>query len=258
MVLNWFRKEPAKPAAGVPRDLVVYAIGDIHGRFDLLEELLAWITEDARAHAAYGRAPQLVFLGDYIDRGPQSREVIDRLSSWDEMGLPAAFLRGNHEQILIDVLDGSASPKAAAAWLEFGGRETMLSYGLPGQLAYSDALDEMIPAFQGLVPAAHGAWLSRTGLTHDIGDYLFVHAGVRPGLDLTEQDPRDLLYIREPFLSSPQNHGKVIVHGHSINTTVEDRPNRIGIDTGAYATGRLTAAVLWDGERRFLSTGNPG
>lgn len=239
----------ATPAARGPDGVRVYAIGDIHGRLDLLEGMIARIDADRG-----GARPTVVLLGDYIDRGPDSAQVIDRL-----LALPGwadwVLLRGNHEQAMLEALsDLPQADRLMRQWLNFGGVETLQSYGVPSTLLYANDLAAIRADINARLPAAHGAFLDGLRMAHRMGDYLFVHAGIRPGIPMAQQDPQDLLWIREEFLDNRLDHGAVVVHGHSISPEVVERPNRIGIDTGAYKTGRLTALVIEDGERRFLTT----
>jgi serine/threonine protein phosphatase 1 len=233
----------------VPPDHRVYAIGDIHGRRDLLDALLDQIEKDCLG------TPQtiiLVFLGDYVDRGPDSKGVIDRL-----LTLPARFekkvLRGNHDQALLDFLADAA---AYESWCDFGADETLISYGVRPPRNHSlstfgDARDR----FAAALPADHLHFLQTLPLSWEFGDYFFAHAGVRPGAPLNEQKEDDLLWIREEFLNSSEDFGKVVVHGHTPTDSPVKRTNRIGVDTGAYLTGRLTAVVLEGQSQRFLQTG---
>ncbi len=250
------RRAPEAPERRVPAGLRVYAIGDIHGRLDLFEALLERLRAD---HAA--RAPaqaHLVPLGDYIDRGPRSAQLLDLLANGPPAWAAWTLLRGNHEQVLLDLWrrrDGF--DKRLATWLDFGGRETLRSYGLASSIAFGDDLAAIGAEIRRLVPERHIRLIEAMSLTHRIGDYLFVHAGLKPGLEVEYQQPHDLLWVREEFLDSDADHGALVVHGHSVTARVDIRPNRIGIDTGAYATGRLTALVLEGSERRFLSTLDP-
>lgn len=242
----WSEQSPSRGKPGAR----AYGVGDVHGRLDLLDRLLADIERDiAGAPAA---ETFVVFLGDLIDRGPDSAGVVERVRSWKFKGVRPVHLLGNHEEIFLDVLD--AKPGLLYDWLRFGGAECAQSYGVsPDRL---QAMDEAAAAelLRRRVPAEHIGFLKRCHDTFRFGDYLFVHAGVRPGLPLDRQSPRDLRWIREPFLTDRQAHGFTVVHGHTITPEVEERPNRIGIDTGAYRTGVLTAIVL-DGERRrYLRT----
>ncbi|MEI6557289.1 MAG: metallophosphoesterase family protein [Rhodospirillaceae bacterium] len=236
----------------LPPGLRVYAIGDIHGRFDLLTDLLARIDADARTLPAGGRA-HLVFLGDYVDRGNHSRAVLDHLIAWPHPRFEATFLRGNHEATMLQFLDDlSAGP----GWLTYGGVNTLLSYGVrppvdvPARLRLAAVQYHLREA----IPTAHVAFLRSLSFYIEIGSYLFVHAGIRPGVPLDQQRYEDLVWIREDFLSSTTDHGRVVVHGHTISMEAESLPNRIGVDTGAYATGRLTAAILEGDQRRFIDT----
>jgi serine/threonine protein phosphatase 1 len=229
-----------------------YAIGDVHGRRDQLTALLDLIRHDSETGA---RPPRIdvIMLGDYIDRGRESAAVLDLIQSLRLPGMMLTVLRGNHEQVLLD-LAHRPRQQQLEQWMTYGGLETLASYGLSSQLLYSNDPDAILAAMKQAIPQSHLDLLDRLPLTLRIGDYFFTHAGVRPGRPLDAQDERDLLWIREPFLSSPRDFGAVVVHGHSISRTVENHPNRIGIDTGAYATGILTAVVLEEDQRRFLAT----
>jgi len=250
-LFDGIRGRPSIPPR-VPDGHRLYAIGDIHGRVDLLDALHAMIVADATAGAA--RRGTIVYLGDYIDRGDHSRAVIERLLGPAPGGLSRVFLKGNHEEMMLRFFDDIS---VGTAWLEYGGAATLLSYG--GRLEGSIALESTLIAVQAdlarLVPAAHRRFLEGLAIFHRAGDYLFVHAGIRPGVPLDEQSPDDLLWIRGVFLKSRADHGVVVVHGHSIDPEIEMRPNRIGIDTGAYATGVLSCLVLDGAERRLLQTG---
>lgn len=231
----------------------LYCIGDIHGRLDLLRELHGRIERDADRFAG---TKTLVYLGDYIDRGLQSREVIDELLDAPLADFETVHLLGNHEQTLLDFLQ---YPEHAIGWLNWGGRETLLSYGvdLPPGFQRPDPVllrDEL----RANLPEAHLAFMQSLPLTYAAGDYLFVHAGIRPGVPLAEQRESDLLWIRQEFLDWAEPHERVVVHGHSISEEVEMRANRIGIDTGAFYTGVLTALVLEGTEQRLLQTGGVG
>lgn len=233
----------------VPAGQRIYAIGDIHGRLDLLDALLKRIERDRRARP--GMEERIVFLGDYIDCGPQSAQVLDRLLGGGEWLL----LRGNHEQVMLDVFDGVGdAEQRLRQWLKMGGRETLRSYSMAPALAYGDDLDAIRAAIPAHVPPWHVAGLRAMPLSWRAGDYLFVHAGIRPGAPIERQKPSDLLWIREAFLDDSGDHGVMVVHGHTISRRIEERPNRIGIDTGAYRTGRLTALVVEGSARRYIST----
>ncbi|MCW2249595.1 serine/threonine protein phosphatase 1 [Azospirillum fermentarium] len=235
-------------------DIRLYAIGDIHGELLLLDRLLSLIADDAAHHP--GRRIVLVFLGDYIDRGPNSQGVLDRLITGPLPGTDVRFLAGNHEAAMLDFI---ADPIANARWLDFGGAEAMASYGVRASVGIRDRgrLKDLRDQFTDRLPDTHRCFLDGLEDYAVYGDYAFVHAGVKPGRALDRQRRDDLLWLREPFLSSPTRHEKVIVHGHTIVETPEIRPNRIAVDTGAYATGVLSAIVLDGASRTFLSTGTP-
>lgn len=238
--------DPPAVAPGVR----VYAIGDIHGRLDLLIRLMAQITEDSRCAEANVRF-QLVFLGDYVDRGPESKGVLDMLSAPPPAGFERVCLKGNHEAMMEVFMD---SPRDATAWLINGGAEAVESYGLSVQGCEASDHECLSMALQRAVPAAHHRFLKDLALMHVCGDYAFVHAGVEPDRPLNRQRPEGVMWIRRPFLHSLQDFGKIIVHGHTITDQPEVRSNRIGIDTGAYASGHLTCLVLEGTGRRFLMT----
>ncbi len=235
--------------ATIPAGEVLYAIGDIHGRTDLLHELLTLIERDAAAVG--GRRKTLVFLGDYVDRGPDSRGVIDFLSARLPNEFDAHFLKGNHEQFLLDFLD---DPTWLDAWLHNGGEATLLSYGVDvdGLKRRGPEPEAWREAFRRAIPEQHLRFLRRLELQYQVGDYVFVHAGVRPGVPLSEQRPADLLWIRHEFLRSQEPFGKIVVHGHTPERAPVVRSNRIGIDTGAVFTGCLTALRLETETRTFL------
>ncbi|WP_439533861.1 metallophosphoesterase [Polymorphobacter sp.] len=250
-MFRWFgRKRHAPPPSppAVPDGVRVYAIGDIHGRLDLLDELLALVAADC---AEATTRNEVIFLGDYIDRGPQSAAVLERLVSPLPDHASWRFLAGNHEDAMASILAGDFG--VMAEWIEFGGYETLESYGLSrrevaaGGIVLENALSR--------IPPAHRDFLNALEDQVIIGNYLFVHAGIRPGVALARQDRRDLLSIRQPFLDDDRDHGVVVVHGHNISDAVEIRHNRIGIDTGAYRSGQLTALVLEGTTRRLLQTG---
>lgn len=240
------------PVAAVPGGTRVYAIGDVHGRLDLLQDLHRQIRDHVREYPI-GR-PVVVHIGDYIDRGYQSRQTIDYLLDSPLPEFDMVHLLGNHERTLLEFLDDL---DVGPVWLRYGGRETLFSY----DIEWDRDLDEVEGSLRRIqddlrrkLPERHRHFLSGLPLTHEEGDYLFVHAGVRPGVPLDRQTPEDLLWIRDEFLNSTANHGKVVVHGHSISEEPVLRPNRVGIDTGAFATGRLTCLVLEGNQRSFLST----
>ena len=239
---SWFKRQQQQQVPRqVPAGLRVHAIGDIHGRLDLLEDLLARLAAEQERRPA--PEVEVVFLGDYIDRGPQSSAVLDRLIAGPPSWARWTFLKGNHEDAFLGLLtDDEPSAYNLDLWLDNGGRETLRSYGLPTTLAYGDDFEAILAAMRAVVPKSHIELLQSMPLKRQIGDYLFVHAGIRPGVPIDEQRDR------------PLDHGPLVVHGHSIAPAVVERPNRIGIDTGAFVSGRLTALLLEGGERRFLST----
>ena len=221
-----------------PEGTTIYAIGDIHGRADLLRDLHGRIRADF-VERRPNRAT-VVYLGDYVDRGPASREVIDLVLKGPSEDMETVCLLGNHEDLMLDFLDGGGLD-----WLPNGGGETMRSYGVAPESPYSRN------DLAARLPEAHVEFFRSLELYHVAGDYLFVHAGILPGRPLSEQSRFDLTWIRERFLGSGEDHGRCVVHGHTIRREVDVRPNRIGIDTGAFFTGRLTCLAL-EGDTRFL------
>jgi len=235
----------------VPGGRRVYAVGDIHGRLDLLDRLLGQIEADDRARGA-GAAAEIVFLGDLVDRGPDSRGVVQRLIELSKGPRPVRFLIGNHEDVFLRAVGGDT--KALRFLARIGGRETLLSYGVTEEQFRGLGYDELAVLLKSLVPAEHVSFLAAFEDWIEIGDYLFVHAGVKPGVALADQSRGDLCWIRDEFLDHRDSFGKIVVHGHSITSGVDERPNRIGIDTGAYASGKLTALGLEKSERWYLTT----
>ena len=228
-----------------------YVVGDIHGRLDLLEELLAKIHADLQ-HRAAPKA-LLVFVGDLIDRGPSSAQVVERLRTYRRHGIRPVFILGNHEEVLLRIIDGDRS--LISSWLQFGGLQCLESYGVDPASLRGRGSAELVDAVRAAVPSEHVEFLRGFVDSCRFGDYLFVHAGIRPGVALEQQRQSDLRWIREPFLFDETDHGFVVVHGHTISPKVEERPNRIGIDTGAYRSGVLTALVIEGPERRLITTG---
>jgi len=233
----------------IPDDWRVYCIGDIHGRADLLLQLHSMIISDAEL--SKGRRI-VVYLGDYIDRGEQSRQVIDLLLEQPLPRFESIFLLGNHEQAMLKFME---QPKEYASWLSFGGRETLNSYGI--SLAHIPTIGKVVQLaeqFGRNLPDTHRAFFQNCVSDWRCGDYYFVHAGIRPGVALDRQTLEDKLWIRNKFLNSNMNHGAVVVHGHNISTQAELLPNRIGIDTGAFMSGVLTCLVLEGSEQRLVQT----
>lgn len=223
----------------LPAGTRLYAIGDIHGRLDLLNELLSLI----KADAARQRTARVlyVFLGDYIDRGNQSCQTIDRLVQ-HAAEHECVFLRGNHERIALNCL---SDPTKIEQWLRLGGTETLFSYGVaPDVIANSKQAVSIQSAFHNALPQAHFRFFRALRNSFWCGDFYFAHAGVKPSIDLDQQKESDLLWIRSEFLSSTKDFGKIVVHGHTPTLEIEFRPNRINIDTGAFATGRLSCLAI--------------
>jgi serine/threonine protein phosphatase 1 len=219
----------------MPRGRRAYVIGDVHGCRDRLVALHSLIAADFAARPIRGAV--LVHLGDYIDQGPDSAGVVALLAGGPPVpGMAVVNLLGDHERMLLAGLAGDRA--AATDWLWAGGKEALESWGLPQDLPREE--------WEASLPASHVAWLRNLALTHREGDYLFVHAGIRPGVPLAEQSPDDLVTMRQPFLSTEQDLGLIVVHGHSSLPSVQIAPTRIGLDTGAGIGGKLTCAVLED------------
>lgn len=241
-----------RPAsASVPAGQRVYGVGDIHGRLDLLDRLLDMIESDDRARGDAATS-QIVFLGDLVDRGPDSRGVVERLLELSHGPKPVRFLMGNHEEVFLRAMRGDLP--ALRFLIRIGGRETLISYGIGEEEYRRLEFEDLLERARSLVPEAHLAFLAGFEKWIEIGDYLFVHAGIRPGIPLDAQSTSDLCWIRDDFLRHREDFGKTVVHGHSISEEIDVRPNRIGIDTGAFATGKLTAIGLEKDARWFLST----
>ena len=241
-----------RPRNSAPDGHRAYAVGDVHGRLDLLDEMLGRIADDsaARGHAR----TVLIFLGDLIDRGPQSAGVVERLRTYRPGFAETVFLMGNHEEVLLRILAGETD--ILHDWLRFGGSECARSYGIdPADLERAQRGDAL-RLLRRAIPKEHVSFLSSFSDTASFGSYLFVHAGIRPGIPLPEQAAQDLRWIREAFLDDDGEHGCVVVHGHTISEQIEERRNRIGLDTGACWTGVLSAVGLEGNERWFLQTGS--
>ncbi len=233
----------------------IYAIGDIHGCLELLDAMVARVRADlaARPH----EAPLVVFLGDYVDRGPEVRATVERLMALRDDPLPTRFLLGNHDSYVRAYLEDPDWFDRTYHWLHraMGGNETLASYGVPGasEAEPQATHDAFIAAF----PAEHLAFLDSCELGFRIGGYFFAHAGIRPGVPLDRQDRDDLIWIREPFLSSTADLRVKVVHGHTIVPQVEHRVNRIAADTGAFRTGILSCVVLEGAETALLTERGP-
>lgn len=240
-------------SARVPDGVRIYAVGDIHGRADLLVRMLHLIEADGNAAMAV-RETMLVFIGDYVDRGPDSAGVIDKLLSLKrDSRYTCHLLKGNHEVMFMDFLE---DPAAFLHWAVNGGVETLESYGVDvAAIAEGEGgADALGQAAIAAIPDAHLALLANLETWVTVGDYLFVHAGIRPGVPLEAQVDQDLIWIREPFLDYEGDFGKVVVHGHTPVRAPEVRANRIDIDTLAWRSDTLTALVVEGNSRRFLQT----
>jgi len=253
---QWNNDDPAarsvpQPARSLPPGERVYAVGDIHGRADLLAEMQDMISADA-ARRPPGTMT-VVWLGDYVDRGPASREVVDRLLRFAERPHRSIFLMGNHEEALLGFL---IDPQGGQHWYRFGGGETLASYGIDSrEFRLGHGFRAARAAFLAALPSRHHEFFGALRFSGAIGDFFFCHAGVRPGVGLDAQDPHDLIWIRDEFLHWGDDFGMTIVHGHTPVPEPELRQNRVNVDTGAFATGRLTCAVIEGSEIGFLSTG---
>lgn len=236
---------PPPPSSTIPTGQRVYAVGDVHGRLDLFTALIAAIESDDFARGAGDTT--IVLLGDLVDRGPDSAGVV-ALARRLQMRRQVRIIAGNHEEMFLRSLD---DVETLRHFLRYGGKETALSYAIDPERYRDATLEEAQEMLREAVPAEDLAFIESFEDHVAIGDYLFVHAGIRPGAPIEEQRTGDLRWIREPFLSHGDSHGAVVVHGHTITAEVEVRPNRIGIDTGAYESGRLTALGL-EGEARWL------
>lgn len=246
---NLFRAQPERPApAAVPEGERVYAIGDIHGRLDLFLELVRAIEADDA-----GRAPAnttFILLGDLIDRGPDSAGVVSAARDWSQRR-NVRIIGGNHEEMLLQALE---KEEVLRSFLRHGGRETVLSYPVTPDDYAAAGWDELRALMAAAIPEDHLTFIRGFEQTIQIGDYLFVHAGIMPEVPLEAQRPGDFRWIREPFLSHGGDHGFVVVHGHTITEDIVLRDNRIGIDTGAFFSGRLTALGLEGTDRWLLET----
>jgi serine/threonine protein phosphatase 1 len=244
----WRADVPVRSDSRLPDGVRIYAIGDIHGHDELLADLLDKVAEDmARRDQA---TTILVFLGDLIDRGPSSAAVLKRLRSLDWSGVKTVFLMGNHEEILLRIADGDN--QVVVDWLRFGGDLCMLSYGVGLDELMRLSADAAGKLIRRSIPQEDIAFIRSFSDTFAAGDYLFVHAGIRPDVELARQSPDDLRWIRSPFLEWGEQHEYCVVHGHTISEDVEVKASRIGIDTGAYRYGKLTAIGLERDRRWFL------
>ena len=247
------RSQPMMPPRG-PKGRRAYVIGDVHGRLDLLDRLLAAIEAEIDAHPV--DRVLLVSLGDLIDRGPSSAGVVERLRTYRHPNVQPVYVLGNHEEVLLRILGGESG--LIQKWLWFGGAQCIQSYGVELEALKRMTAEEGLERIRAAIPAEHVQFLRGFVDSCRFGDFLFVHAGIRPGVELDRQQQSDLRWIREPFLNDDSDHGFVVVHGHTISPEVQERGNRIGIDTGAYKSGVLTALAIEEDRRWFLDTaGSP-
>lgn len=238
----------------MPAGRRVYAIGDVHGRFDLFATLMRRIFADLGRFPVPG--PEIVLLGDYLSRGPDAPRVLDWLAdAAPRLPLPVTALKGNHEDMALRFLD-QGDLWAGAAWLRNGAAAVYGAYGAPveARLHADDELPAIAERLRQAMPDRHLATLRALSIRHRVGDYLFVHGGLRPGVPLGEQTAHDMMWMREPFLSDRRWHEAFVVHGHTPQALPEIRPNRLNVDTKAYASNILTCAVLEGRDRRFLTS----
>lgn len=259
MIGNWLARRKssnAGPTASVPPGTVVWTVGDIHGRLDLLRPLLSAILEDFGRSA--GARKVLIFLGDYVDRGPESKGVIDLLCRLaDGGGVETIFLRGNHEDRMAAFLE---DPGIGPTWCDYGGREALRSYGVtaPADRADKEAWAAASASLNAALSDRHRVFLRDLQYSVSVGDYFFVHAGARPGVPLDQQSRHDMMWIRQSFLDDGRTFEKIVVHGHTPADDIQSDHRRLGLDTGAYATGVLTAVRLEAAEREALQTAMTG
>ena len=257
MLSRLFPNRPARPASRTPAGCVIWAVGDIHGRSDLADRLIQAIRADL--YAADVARKVVIFLGDHVDRGLDSRGVLDQLCNVAaDPGLEVHFIRGNHEDRMEAFLH---DPQVGPSWCDYGGRDTLVSYGVNPPPMRGDLLAwaEASRALGEALPESHRDLLASQEMSVSIGDYFFAHAGARPGIALAAQSPEDLMWIRQPFLDHSGLFEQVVVHGHTPTEAVHSDLRRIGVDTGAYATNVLSAVRL-SGETRVLlqATGRAG
>jgi serine/threonine protein phosphatase 1 len=234
----------------VDRDERIYVIGDIHGRYDLLRDILDKVEDHSNALPPVASI-HIVILGDMVDRGPDAASILRFLYNVQQRSDKVIVLLGNHEEMMLKALDGQ--PEMVRAWLRIGGDATLRSFGIEPDDFDGDAR-AIATQFRSAVPKEWVEWLRRLPLTARSGDYFFCHAGIRPGTAIKRQTRSDLLWIRDEFLYDETDHEAMVVHGHSISAEVEMKPNRIGIDTGAYRSGVLTALYLEGTRRQILAT----
>lgn len=250
----WKRKDkpvaPARVDFAIPPGRRIYAVGDVHGRDDLFATLIEMIRADNRARG--DAAVTLVLLGDLVDRGPHSAAVVERARRLRDEFDDTRLLIGNHEECFLGALTGDV--RKLRYFMRIGGDATIRSYWNTDRNFAEASFEEVAALLPQLVPEEHVAFLGRGEDVVEIGDYIFVHAGIRPGVPIGKQKLSDLRWIRDDFLDDERDHGAMIVHGHTITDDIDEWPNRIGIDTGAYNSGKLTAIGIEGSERWFLTT----
>ena len=245
-ILKIFNSKAKKKRARVPEGERLYVIGDIHGRYDLFDALVRAIeADDMEADDA---ETTIILLGDLVDRGPDSASVIKLARLWEEYRT-IRYLIGNHEEMFLEAFDDL---EVMRHFLKHGGRETILSYGVSKKTFNNSSSEELQELMERNVPQSDREFLSAFEDMIIVGDYLFVHAGINPKRSLEDQKPRELRWIRDPFLQYKDRHSHIVVHGHTITKEIDERKNRIGIDTGAYRFGTLTSLVLEDDQRRYI------
>jgi serine/threonine protein phosphatase 1 len=259
MIGSWLARRgagKAKPSASTPPDTLIWTVGDIHGRLDLLRPLLSGILEDFARSTATTKS--LIFLGDYVDRGPESQGVIELLCRLSDSGpVEAVFLRGNHEDRMAAFL---TDPGIGPSWCDYGGREALRSYGVTAPTDRDDAEGWAAAsvAFNAALSDRHRAFLQDLRPSISVGDYFFAHAGARPGVALDQQSAYDMMWIRQSFLGDARAFEKIVVHGHTPTEDIQADHRRIGLDTGAYATGVLSAVRLEGSAQEALQTAMAG
>lgn len=254
MLARLFKKSAVQrpiDTARVPDGVRIYAIGDIHGRNDLLSDLLTKIEADDLSRGS--AETQIIFLGDLMDRGPDSAGVIETAMALRVTGKNVRYLMGNHEEVFVRACRKN-DPKTTRFFIRIGGEATVLSYDITRAEYIALDMEQLSERLATIVPQSHIDFIETFEDQIVIGDYAFVHAGIRPGVPLAEQKPSDLRWIREDFVGQRGDLEKVVVYGHTIYEAVEERGSRIGIDTGAYASDKLTALALEGGERWYLQT----
>jgi serine/threonine protein phosphatase 1 len=250
-------KRPVERRPATPAGALIYAIGDVHGRLDLLQDLTGAILQDA-AGSRTAQKPELIFVGDYVDRGPDSAGVIDHVIGLTERDdIVVHTLKGNHEETMLAFLDDA---RTGQVWAEFGGLQTLASYDVAAPIVRTDleAWETTRQAFVATAPERHVAFLKRLELYVVAGDYVFVHAGLRPGVPLAGQTEQDMLWIRREFLEATRPFEKVVIYGHTPQRDAVIEPHRIGIDTGAFVTGVLTALRLSGEDMTLIQTAPEG